>query len=132
MTENNVPADTILGIAAHILEGRLALTQKKSMAAAAHFKAAAELQDSLPYMEPPFWYYPARQSLGAALMAAGKADEAVVALNQSLLSAPNNAYALFMLRKAETARGNEAAAKAAQKAYEAAWAGKGTPPEGRI
>ncbi|GGO10232.1 hypothetical protein GCM10007972_12730 [Iodidimonas muriae] len=132
LTDNNVPADKILGIAAHILEGRLALTQKKSMAAAAHFKAAAELQDSLPYMEPPFWYYPARQSLGAALMAAGKADEAVVALNQSLLSAPNNAYALFMLRKAETARGNEAAAKAAQKAYEAAWAGKGAPPEDRI
>lgn len=67
LTDNNVPADKILGIAAHILEGRLALTQKKSMAAAAHFKAAAELQDSLPYMEPPFWYYPARQSLGAAL-----------------------------------------------------------------
>jgi hypothetical protein len=24
------------------------------------------LQDSLPYMEPPYWYYPVRQSLAVA------------------------------------------------------------------
>ena len=27
-------------------------------------------------MEPPYWYYPVQQSLGAALLQAGRADEA--------------------------------------------------------
>ena len=31
----------------------------------------ADVQDRLPYMEPPFWYYPIHQSLGSALMAQG-------------------------------------------------------------
>ena len=39
--------------------------------AAALFAEAAAVQDRLPYMEPPFWYYPVHQSLGAALLSSG-------------------------------------------------------------
>ena len=31
------------------------------------FERAAQMQEALAYMEPPYWYYPVRQSLGAAL-----------------------------------------------------------------
>jgi hypothetical protein len=40
---------------------------------------------------PPFWYYPVRQSLGAALLAAGEAERAETAFEESLKKAPNNA-----------------------------------------
>ena len=35
-------------------------------------------------MEPPYWYYPVRQSLGAALLAAGRVAEAEVAFRAAL------------------------------------------------
>lgn len=42
----------------------------------ARFEEAADLQDSLPYTGPPFWYYPVRQTLAAALVHASRLDEA--------------------------------------------------------
>ena len=45
-------------------------------AAIVRFERAAALQDALPYTEPPYWYYPMRQSLAAALLQAGRYDEA--------------------------------------------------------
>lgn len=127
LVKAGLPAGDILEIGAHVLEGRLAVAAGDYEQAAAHFRAATEIEDRLPYMEPPFWYYPVRQSLGAALLLAGKPEEAVAVLHESLLKAPNNAYALHALALAEKARGNERAAKAAAKARDAAWAGEGAP-----
>ena len=42
----------------------------------ARFEEAADLQDSLPYTEPPYWYYPLRKTLAAALVHASRLDEA--------------------------------------------------------
>ena len=41
-------------------------------AAEAHLREAVTLQDGIGYMEPPYWYYPVRQSLGAVLLAQGR------------------------------------------------------------
>lgn len=127
MENGGVPALTILEIAMHVLKGREAMAGQAYEAAILHFKTAANLQDSLPYMEPPYWYYPVRQSLGAAQLLAGSADEAVSTLRQSLYDNPNNAYALYALAQAEKARGQAEAAKAARKAYKAVWMGKDAP-----
>ena len=40
------------------------------------FRAAAQVEDQLLYEEPPLWYYPIRQSLGRALLDAGRAHDA--------------------------------------------------------
>ena len=60
---------------------------------------------SIPYMEPPFWYYPVRQSLGAALYRAGRYDEAREAFTAALAKFPNNGWALYGLASAERALG---------------------------
>lgn len=55
------------------------------------------LQDELRYFEPPPWYYPVRHSLGAALLAAGRAVEAEAVYREDLKQYPENAWSLFGL-----------------------------------
>ena len=92
-------------------------------------REAADLQDGLPYMEPPYWYYPVRQSLGAALLEAGRPEEAAQAFTAALLDAPNNAYALYGLMMAQRRMGDEAGAAATASRFDKAWAGGAAPPE---
>ena len=75
-------------------------------------------------MEPPFWYYPVRQSLGAALLhgrprRGGRAR----CFAPSLIEAPNNGWALYGLMEAQKAQGDAAGAAATEKLLEKAWAG---------
>ena len=59
-------------IAYHPLAGELAAKQKAYYEAITHLKEAVNLQDNLPYVETPPWYYPTRQSSGAVLLKAEK------------------------------------------------------------
>jgi tetratricopeptide (TPR) repeat protein len=62
-----------------------------------HFQAAVTTQDSLPYMEPPFWYYPTRQSLRATLMQANRFAEAEAVYRKDLEAYPHNGWSIFGL-----------------------------------
>ena len=77
----------------------------------------------MPYMEPPFWYYPVQLSLGASLYQAGRFDEAHDAFTAALAQSPGNGWALYGLAATERARGRKAEAAAAEVALERAWAG---------
>ena len=79
------------------------------------------LQDALPYTEPPFWYYPTRQSLGAALLAAGKAAEAQTVFEEDLHEYPMNGWSMFGLAQALAAQGDEAGASATRARFERTW-----------
>jgi tetratricopeptide (TPR) repeat protein len=68
MWGNNKPAD-MLAVAGEVLAARLA---DSPVAAIPRWQRAVEIQDSFVYNEPPAWYYPIRESLGAALLRAGK------------------------------------------------------------
>lgn len=120
-----VPAPDLLRIARHVLEGRIAQNEEDFEAAAKEFAVAVEIQDTLPYMEPPYWYYPVRQSLGAALTSAGKTDEAIQVYRQSLVNYPNNGWALYGLAEAYAEAGDDAASEETRKLYEKAWAENG-------
>jgi tetratricopeptide (TPR) repeat protein len=87
------------------------------------FDTAVSIQDSFPYMEPPYWYYPIRQSLGSALLAAGRPADAERAFEQSLQQFPNNGWSLYGLMKAQQAQGNEVMAQATEKRFKQAWLG---------
>lgn len=108
---NDYPAVTLLRIADALLQGDIALAERQPASAIGHFERAVALQDSLPYMEPPFWYYPTRQSLGAALLAAGRAVEAEAVYRKDLEQYPHNGWSLFGLVQSLEAQGksNEAA-----------------------
>ena len=82
----------MLKLARTVIEARVAQRQGDNAAAIEQFETAAALQDGLPYMEPPYWYYPVRQSLAAALLQAGRLDDAEEQFQHALKRAPDNGW----------------------------------------
>jgi tetratricopeptide (TPR) repeat protein len=118
-----VPGGEIFQIAAHVVLGRIERARKNLAAAIERFEQAAALQDKLPYMEPPYWYYPVRQSLAAALLQAGRFDEAAAEFGKVLQRTPNSGWVFFGQRELARARGDAAAEKRADEALARAWEG---------
>ena len=68
---------SLLAVATSVLDARLAEAAGDSAAALASWEKAVSAEDALNYDEPPAWYYPVRESHGAALLRAGRAVDAV-------------------------------------------------------
>ena len=133
MEANGFPAPLIIGLAIEVAKGRKALAQSKFDQAITHFSQAAEMQKQIPYNEPPFWYYPVDQSLGAAYYKAGKFAEAKMSFRAALFDAPNSALALYGLARTEGKLGNRLEQIAADRAFKAVWRGTADRPDiGRI
>jgi tetratricopeptide (TPR) repeat protein len=124
MEANGFPAPLIIRLAGQVAEGRRAMAERRYRDAIRHFEQAAEMQRAIPYNEPPFWYYPVSQSLGAAHYKAGNYDEARTAFRAALFDAPNSALALYGLKETERRLGNQADFLAAQRAFEQVWRGE--------
>jgi tetratricopeptide (TPR) repeat protein len=124
LKEALVPAQDALQIAGHVVEARAAQSKGDLAGAAAHFEKAAALEEQLAYMEPPYWYYPVRQSLGAVLLQKGDLDGAEQAFRSSLIRAPNNGWALFGLAEVYKKRGDMQRASATEELLGKAWAGE--------
>lgn len=122
LDQADYPAGTLLNIAHRLLKGEIAMVGGDHDSAIAAFAGAVELQDTLPYMEPPFWYYPTRQSLGAALLAAGRAGEAEAVYRKDLEDYPRNGWSLAGLVDALEAQGKADEAQAARGDFEIVWA----------
>src|SRR6266849_1088167 len=118
-----VPAQDVLKLARALVRGRVAQARGDTKTAIARFEEAAALQDRLPYMEPPYWYYPVRQSLGAALVQAGRLDEAEDQFRRALKRAPNNGWSYYGLSELYRARGDADAARRAQAELAKTWIG---------
>jgi tetratricopeptide (TPR) repeat protein len=121
MTSAGVPIPDLLQLARRIVDGRVAQAERDDVAAAAAFRDAAAIQDRLPYTEPPYWYYPVRQSLGAVLLQAGKPAEAETMFRNALSQYPNSAWALYGLQQAQAAQGDEARAAETKQKLDAIW-----------
>lgn len=102
---NDYPASALLQIADDLLKGEIALAAGNTKAAITSFEAAVAGQDLLPYTEPPFWYYPTRQTLGAALLTDGKAKEAQAVFEKDLEQYPHNGWSTYGLMLALDAQG---------------------------
>jgi tetratricopeptide (TPR) repeat protein len=132
MPDLGVPGPDVLTIEAKVIEGRIAQAKGEHAQAAAQFATAAEIQDRLPYMEPPFWYYPIHQSLGAALLQQGKNKEAEAAFRAAIQRAPNNGWAAAGLLQAAEASGDAAVAEEAKALMTKNWFGEGNPSLDRL
>ena len=118
---NVYPAKSLIGVAKSLLRGEIAFRSGAMAAAVTSFEEAVAMQDALPYTEPPFWYYPTRQSLGAALLADGRAAEAQLVFEADLEQYPMNGWSLYGLTEALTAQGRTAPAEAARQRFETVW-----------
>tara|TARA_R110000823_G_scaffold35543_3_gene97931 strand:- start:18 stop:1733 length:1716 start_codon:yes stop_codon:yes gene_type:complete len=115
------PASTLLTIADELLLGEVASAEARHEDAISHFAAAVEAQDSLPYTEPPFWYYPTRQSLGEAYIAAGQFAEAEAVYRKDLVEYPRNGWSTSGLVKALEKQGKTAEAAKAKARFDIIW-----------
>jgi Tfp pilus assembly protein PilF len=127
-----VPAGAVLQVAEHVLSARIAGADGDWAEAVTELEAAVKGQDDLPYMEPAYWYYPVRQSLGVALLKAGRAKEAVDVLRRSLRDAPHNGWALHALAEASKAARDTLGAREYAKLFTKAWMGQSPPSLERI
>jgi tetratricopeptide (TPR) repeat protein len=123
LKESNVPAHEVLRIAQTLILARIAQANGDYRTAVVRFERAAALQDALPYTEPPYWYYPIRQSLAAALLQAGRYGEAEQQFQRALNRAPANGWSYYGLAELYKARGNAAAARKAEADLSRTWIG---------
>jgi tetratricopeptide (TPR) repeat protein len=122
MPVNNKAKD-IMKIAKDVLGSKIAMTKKDNTAAISMLTEAVAVQDSLKYGEPPDWFFPVRESLGAALLMNGDAAGAENVFRADLDRNLRNPRSLFGLREALKAQGKEYDAGFVQKQFEASWKG---------
>jgi tetratricopeptide (TPR) repeat protein len=120
---SGVPAPEVMKLSRAVIEGRIAQAGGDAATAVKHFEAAAAMQDELPYTEPPYWYYPVRQSLAAALLQAGRHDDAEEQFRRALRRAPNNGWSYFGLGELYRARGRQDDAKKMDAQLDKTWIG---------
>ncbi len=118
---NVYPARDLLEIAKSLLRGEMAYRSGDAETAVLAFEEAVALQDALPYTEPPFWYYPTRQSLGAALLASDRVAEAQAVFEKDLAQYPMNGWAMFGLAEALRRQGDAAGAEKIRARFETVW-----------
>jgi tetratricopeptide (TPR) repeat protein len=124
-----VPAKEIVQTARLVATGRLADARGDLAAAAKAYEDAVFIEDTLAYMEPPYWYYPVRQSLGGVLLRQGKLDQAEKTFRESLGRVRNNGYALAGLAATYKRKGDAAAEKSAHRAFTKSWFGPAGGPD---
>lgn len=107
LEEQSLPAKDLLRIAMYVTRGRIAQSRGDLVAAEQELTEAIRRQEDLPYMDPPYWYYPVRQTFAAMLLQQGRADEAVLVFEKALEEAPRNGWALWGLLKAKISASSE-------------------------
>jgi len=119
---NTATAAALLAIAEAHLEGELAAAQGDTKAAVTALEDAVAKQAALTYMEPPPFYFPTRQALGAVLLQAGRAKEAEAVYRADLDEWSKNGWSLFGLSQALLAQKRTDEATWTQQGFARAWA----------
>jgi tetratricopeptide (TPR) repeat protein len=114
------PAAKIFEVAATVLDARLAATAKDAIP---HWEKAVKLQTELRYGEPPDWYYPIRESLGAAYLRNGQPQEAEAVFRADLERNLRNGRSLYGLWHALKAQNKRYDAECVRREFERAWQG---------
>ena len=111
----------LVRLASETLAGEIAGRGGDADAALKHLALAVRQQDEHWFTEPPPWRYPVRQSLGAALLQAGRAAEAEAVYREDLRWNPENGWSLFGLAQSLRAQGQTADAAAVDARFRRAW-----------
>jgi len=114
-------ARTFLDLAEHILDARIAAAKGDHELAIKDWQKGVEIENTLNYGEPPEWFYPVRESLGAALLRNGQAERAEEVFRADLEQYPRNPRSLFGLLRALEAQNKSANVEEVRKEFEAAW-----------
>jgi len=120
-------ANTVLALATTVLDARIAWARGVQADAVKLWTEAVSRADKLPYDEPPVFFYPVRESLGAALLMSGRAEEAERVFRDDLVKHPRNARSLFGLHESLIKQGRQEDAVCVKRAYQDAWKDADSP-----
>lgn len=116
-----LPGEKLIVLSKHVLAGELAGRRGKAAEMNQQFTIAINLEDKLPYMEPPFWHHPIRQIYGATLLRAGRAADAEKTYREDLERHPANGWSLYGLLASLRAQGKTEEANGVEKRFRDAW-----------
>jgi len=114
-------AAILLRIAANVLAGELAAAKERVGEAIERFESAIADEERLTYEEPPAWYQPVRQFLGAVLFEAGMFAPAEAVYRRDLERNPENGWSLYGLMQSLQAQKKTAEAAAVEQRFKQAW-----------
>ena len=112
----------MLRLAAEVLAAEIAARAGDTESAVQRLSEAVKIQDGHWFTEPPPWYYPVRQSLGAVLLEGRRPAEAEAVYREDLRRNPENGWALFGLAQSLRAQGKTSDAGAVDERFRKAWA----------
>src|SRR5437763_284445 len=124
MPVNNKAKD-VLAIARDVLGARISLARKDNATAIAKLQSAAATQDTLKYSEPEDWFFPVRESLGAALLMNGDAAGAEKIFREDIETHPRNPRSIFGLQQALKTQKRDYDAGFVEKQFQSSWKGQG-------
>jgi tetratricopeptide (TPR) repeat protein len=119
----NNKAKDIMKIAKDVLGAKIAVAKKDNAAAIVMLRQAVAIQDTLKYGEPPDWFFPVRESLGATLLMNGDAPAAEKVFREDLDRNLRNPRSLWGLHQALLQQKREYDAGFVHKQFEASWKG---------
>lgn len=119
--QKDLPLLANLRIASRIAAGELAARRGERRQAIRLLQEAVDIEDTLPYNEPPVWHHPVRQVLGAVLLEAGKASDAERVYREDLTRVRENGWSLFGLTQSLRAQGKLAEAATTHARFQKAW-----------
>ncbi|GAC1406941.1 MAG: hypothetical protein NVSMB64_13200 [Candidatus Velthaea sp.] len=114
-------SDTLSPIKAALLEARIARASGKPDAEIAALERAVKLEDGFGYAEPPTFFFPVRESLGAAFVRANRFADAERIFRAELARDRENPRALFGLAETLARNGRSDEARTMHERYERAW-----------
>ncbi|HET9465166.1 MAG TPA: alpha/beta fold hydrolase [Gemmatimonadales bacterium] len=112
---------SLLAIAENHLRGEMAAEAGRYDESVKHLQKAIAGEDELTYDEPPPWYLPIRQRLGAVLLEAGRPDEAEKAFRADLARRPENGWSLHGLAQSLRAQKRGKEAQGIEARFQRAW-----------
>ncbi len=115
-------ARDMLAVSDAVLDAWIARAKRDDNASIDAWTRAVAAEDRLNYDEPPDWFYPTRESLGAALFRAKRLDEAEKVFRDDLIRNPKNGRSLFGLwQTLRLQNGKKREARAFEKRFKEAW-----------
>jgi tetratricopeptide (TPR) repeat protein len=114
-------AINVLAIAYEVLAGELAAAEDKMVEALHHFERGVAMEEELFFDEPPSWYFPVRQALGALLLKLGRAKEAEAVFKKDLMKNAENPWSLLGWAESLKAQGKMEQVPDIEKRFRRAW-----------
>jgi tetratricopeptide (TPR) repeat protein len=114
-------ARDVLGIAIAVAEARIADAEGRGEDAVMLLRDAIAREDKLAYNEPPDWFVPTRQILGAQLVNSGKLAEAETVYRDDLARHPENGWSLLGLALALDKQGKTSEGAIVRGRFDTAW-----------